>query len=319
MKMQGTLSIIMEMGVNLRSLLFSAEKRELKAPMREFTFRGGLPRGMSALIVVPSSPGEFVMSLRALNSLLMFFSGDKAVTGDSQYAELLGIFFRDTEFVPLQDLGSFLKEKTFDVLWDMSRPPSNIWKYLPTLNFTLRIGTDPTEYPAYNIITEVDPSKPDGVFQEESLQMLLIPLKPFTLRVGESTRRKAWDRLLYEGHVSGRVLVFLDITDTKGYQRIKDYLRGFFRGEVTFLTFSKKAPDEIGISGFDLSLKLAALSLSDLYVGEGGFFGSLAIQLKVPQLYLPGARLRLPPSARYLVFEPTEENFGKALRELLSS
>jgi len=309
------------MGIRLKSFLFQADRKTRIARPAEIRFCSGLPRDASLLIALPMDAGEAVLSLRAMDSLSQYFHGEKAVVGDSSLGELFSYTRLDLEFCPLHDLPVFLKERKFDIFWDFNRPPSPVWRYLSSGDFKIRIGSDPGRYPDYNVITEVDQGRPGGEYQEESLRMLLVPINPFVLRVSEDLRRRTWDKLLYKGHDSDRVLIFLDVADPKSYSLVKHYLLGFFKGNVTFLVtkISSKTPEEIDIGGFEFGERLAALSLSDLYVGEGGFYSGLAAQLKVPQMYLPESKLSLPADTRYIYFEPDEEGFSRNFKELLSS
>ncbi|MCD6382715.1 MAG: hypothetical protein J7L74_03735 [Candidatus Hydrothermae bacterium] len=311
----------MAMGISLKAFLFQSDRKTRASRPVEIRFCGGLSRDASLLIALPIDAGEAVLSLRAMDSLTRYFRGEKAVVGDSSLGELFSYTRLDIEFCPLQDLPSFLKERKFDLFWDLNRPPSPIWKYITGSEFKIRIGSDPDRYPDYNVITEVDPGRPGGEYQEEALRMLLIPINPFVLRVSEDLRRKTWDKLLYKGHDSDRVLVFLDVADPRNYSLVKHYLLGFFKGSVTFLVMrvSRRTSEEIDIGGFEFGERLAALSLSDLYVGEGGFYSGLAAQLKIPQMYIPGSKLSLPAGTHFVYFEPDEEGFSRDFKELLSS
>ncbi|RKZ00477.1 MAG: hypothetical protein DRQ10_04110 [Candidatus Hydrothermota bacterium] len=265
--------------------------KRLKFKPRDFTFNCAIPNELGILVALPRSPGRLSLVINTVASLIQYFEGYKVIVGPESARELVTLFFGEqADYLSNFEVNEekFKGDKEIGVIWDLSRPPSpykDLPLFLPSADY--RISADPETYPYYNIIVATGPVYDDITFSEKQLSLLNIPIIKFRPSIRDLAKRTVWDYLIFKGHGQRNILVFIDVSKDEELDIILDVLTKTLPTGVTII-----APRKIEkINAIDLSPMgsegiVAALALTDLFIGGDSLYLGVADLMKMPTILI---------------------------------
>ncbi len=256
--------------------------------------KGPLPKEGNLLLIFPDEPTKLTLWFPYIRALFQHFVGRKWGWAPTPYLPFVDYLLPDIELV--DSLNEWRPEEPLRFIIDLNTT-SSYRSILAGLKAEYRFSLDPSLYPYANFIFKIDEGREYITQFKSFLKFLGLKVEDEPLTISEEVRTKTWDYLLYRGHSAGNLLVFIEFEEEKSIP-IHDVLVEMLKGKVTFMAPEDVKREKVTYDQDLVYSLLGTLSLSDLYIGDGGFFLGLAYHFRVPIL-LVDSELELPETCRW--------------------